>query len=223
MRLTTLLAFSCLLACTSQPQTAAPSAPAVAPESEQDEWNGFGSNEHAEEEPLEKGAESGAPREGNRVRRFCEKLTALVTADTEPGHLEAVRFSAVEQCIEQSEEQIALDPEDFEASVSCVLPAETAAEMFECLNLGDAKTQERAVDSGDRVVQVCTKMAELAQQETDLPEEAKLALVDIDTCVVEGRKEQGESPEEFERLSNCVLNASTMHDVVTCAMQTKEL
>ena len=71
----------------------------------------------------------------------------------------------------------------------------------------------------DDVTKVCKKMAELAEKEKDLPEEAKKEMADIEKCKTEGKKEQEKDPEGFKKMSDCVMKASKMEDVMSCAME----
>ncbi|MBV1862705.1 MAG: hypothetical protein KUG77_30060 [Nannocystaceae bacterium] len=71
----------------------------------------------------------------------------------------------------------------------------------------------------DDVTKVCKKMAEIAGNEKDLPEEAKKEMADIEKCKKEAGEEQKKDPEQFKKMSDCVMGVSDMGGVMKCAME----
>ncbi len=90
------------------------------------------------------------------------------------------------------------------------------------LLLGLAFAATTLTGCDDDVTKVCKKMAELAEKEKDLPEEAKKELKDIEKCKAEGKKEQEKDPEKCKKMSDCVMGASDMGGVMKCAMESEE-
>ncbi len=89
------------------------------------------------------------------------------------------------------------------------------------LLLGLAFAASTLTGCDDDVTKVCKKMAELAEKEKDLPEEAKKELKDIEKCKAEGKKEQEKDPEKFKKMSDCVMGASDMGGVMKCALESE--
>ncbi len=219
MRLATLLAFSSLLACKSQPPTVAPSEPAVAPAADEDQWNGFGGNDQPDEPPAETRQAAQEPRDA--VGGVCKKMFGLSGMNTE-GLEDSVKVEMMEGCRAQFEGMLEIDPEAFEIAAACADAAETLEQMQACAQReSDSLAQEPVDDSGDLVAQVCQKMAQLVDQEPDVPEEAKRELRDIDKCLVEAGAERDDDPEKFERMATCILQPSvtSMEGVVQCAVE----
>jgi hypothetical protein len=87
------------------------------------------------------------------------------------------------------------------------------------LLLGLAFAATTLTGCDDDVTKVCKKMAELAEKDKDLPEEAKKELKDLEKCKAEGAKEKEKDPEGFKKMSDCVMGASDMGGVMKCAME----
>jgi len=71
----------------------------------------------------------------------------------------------------------------------------------------------------DDVTKVCKKMAELAEKDKDLPEEAKKEMADLEKCKTEAAKEQKKDPEGFKKSTACIMGASDMAGFMKCAME----
>lgn len=223
MRLTTLLAFSCLLACKPQPQATVSTAPAVATV-EEDEWNGFGGNEHPEdEEPGDGEPATEVDADLKRVEQLCKKVAAVAAADADVDPDLSELLQDTRACSDATYEELMIRPEGFDAFAACLLSTNTVADVLKCNELtGSRAAEQQPTDPADMLVQVCEKMTELVLKDPDIPEEAKREVPDIDTCVTEARKEYEKDPEKFERTANCVLDARSMVDVVHCAMENDE-
>jgi len=87
------------------------------------------------------------------------------------------------------------------------------------LLLGFAFAATTLTGCDDDVTKVCKKMAELAEKEKDLPEEAKKEMQDIEKCKKEAGEEKKKDPEKFKKMSDCTMGASDMGGVMKCAME----
>lgn len=74
---------------------------------------------------------------------------------------------------------------------------------------------------GDDVTKICEKMAELAEKEDDLPQEAKKEMADIEKCKKEAGEEQKKDPEKFAKMTDCVMGVSDMTGVMKCAVESE--
>ena len=90
------------------------------------------------------------------------------------------------------------------------------------LLLGLAFAATTLTGCDDDVTKVCKKMAELADKEKDMPEEAKKELKDLEKCKAEGAKEKEKDPEKFKKMSDCVMGASDLGGVMKCAMESEK-
>lgn len=71
----------------------------------------------------------------------------------------------------------------------------------------------------DDVTKVCKKMAELAEEDKDLPEEVKKEMADLEKCKKDAGEEEKKDPEAFKKMSACVQGVSDMDGVVKCARE----
>ena len=80
------------------------------------------------------------------------------------------------------------------------------------------ETTEEPREPDDLLHRACHRMAELAEDEGDLPSEAKDAMQDIPRCLAEGAKDRERDPEKFELQATCVIEGSSMSGVMQCLM-----
>ena len=90
------------------------------------------------------------------------------------------------------------------------------------LLLGLAFAATTLAGCDDDVTKVCKKMAEFAEKEKDLPEEAKKEMADLEKCKTEATKEKEKDPEKFKKMSECVMGASDMAGFMKCAMESEK-
>lgn len=87
------------------------------------------------------------------------------------------------------------------------------------LLLGLAFAATTLTGCDDDVTKVCKKMAELAEKEKDIPEEAKKEMADIEKCKTEANKEKEKDPEKFKKMVDCTMGAADMKGFMECAMK----
>ncbi len=78
----------------------------------------------------------------------------------------------------------------------------------------------------DDATKVCKKMTELAEKAQPEGEDApKVSDEDkskaLEKCKTEAAKEQKENPEQFKKMSDCIMGVSDMEGAMKCTMEAK--
>ncbi len=207
MRLGSLVALACLVGCKTQ---AAGSAAPVE--------TSHASNEDAGQAPAAEAPERGSTQstqdaaDDDPERGFCEKLTALMIAERGSDPESSDTEELVETCVANARRKRAGTPATFEREAECISDAANLTAFFDC-----ALDPPAPRTSGtSRFLPLCKKLAELARNEPDFPEEVMLELQNTDRCEADAQTEHAAGPHEFERIEDCILAATGMQEAAAC-------
>lgn len=207
MRLGPLLALVCLVGCKTQAGGSA--APVETPQTADEKPGQAPAADEPEPSPTESTEDTA---DGDPERQFCEKLTALMLAErgSDPGSTGTEEL--VETCIANAHLKRAGNPATFKREVECISDAADLGAFFDCALDPPAPraTGER------RFLPLCEKLAELARNEPEFPEDVRADLQDTARCAADAQQEHNEAPHEFEQLEDCILAAAGMQDVAAC-------
>lgn len=206
MRLGPLLALVCVTGCKAQPSGAA-----SAVQTPQADTN--------EDTPEPDGPEPSAARpddkadDGDPEQRFCEKLTTLMVASRGSNPDPAGRQELVETCVTNAHRKRVEEPATFDREVECISGASDLGAFFDCA-LDDPAAPQAAGD--ERFLPLCEKLAKLARDEPDFPEESKRELQNTARCASDARMEHNAAPQAFEQIEACILRATGMRGAAEC-------
>ncbi len=207
MRLGSLFALGFVIGCKAQPGGS--TAPSQAPEAETTKT---GALEAEDPEPVGDQGDA-TPDAGDPEQRFCEKLTQLMIASRDATPDPASRQELVETCVANARRKRAEEPAAFKREVECIATAAELGTFFDCA-LDDPGGPAAASD--EQFLPLCEKLAELARNEPDFPEEAKRELQDTARCAADARMEHRAAPQAFERIETCILAATGMRGAAEC-------
>ncbi len=207
MRLGPLFALACVVGCKT-----VPSEPAGAVESPQTVDEKPEIVEPAQPElPVAKGDAEENDRDPGQL--FCEKLTELMIASRGSNPDPSSRQELVETCVANARRKRSETPAVFDREVECISRASDLGAFFDCA-LDDPAPPRSGGDQ--RFGPLCEKLAKLARDEPDFPEEAKRELQDTARCAADARMEHSAAPQAFEQIERCILAASGMRAAAEC-------
>lgn len=206
MRLGSLVALVCVIGCKTQPggSVGAVETPQAA---EDPEDVGPG-----EPEPAAQRDDDNAD-ERDPEQRFCERLTELMVASRGADPDPASRQELVDTCVTNARRKRAEAPATFDREVECISGASDLGAFFDCA-LDDPAAPKSAGDK--RFMPLCEKLAKLARDEPDFPDEAKRELQDTARCAADARMEHNAAPRAFEQIERCILAATGMRGAAEC-------
>jgi len=209
MRPWPLLVLACVVGCKAAPD--GPTAPLVSPSAPDQPGPDAGSTTEA---PTAKGP-GDETNDGDAEQRFCEKLTQLMVASRGSDPDPADRQELVDTCVTNARAKRAQAPATFDREVECISGASDLEAFFDCA-LDDPEPAMAKTGGDERFLPVCEKLAKLARDDADFPEEAKRELQDTARCAADARTEHNAAPRAFEQIERCILAATEMRDAAGC-------
>lgn len=206
MRLGSLFALVCVIGCKAQQGGSPTTAPAPRTDANEDAGK-------PEAPAPSSGSRGDETNDADPEQRFCEKLTTLMVASRGANPDPADREELVETCVTNARRKRAEEPATFDREVECISSASELNAFFDCA-LDDPAAPQAA--GGERFAPLCEKLAKLARDEPDFPEESKRELQNTARCASDARMEHNAAPQAFEQIEACILRASGMRGAAEC-------